>query len=98
MDAVTFRLLLDCAASNHLKINKFPKEDLTLVVTLIGVVGAGQMGADIAQVCAVAGYNIVLNDVSAPALEGALKLIERSPDTHRDDHAFIKAGTIGFSH
>jgi hypothetical protein len=54
MDAVTFRLLLDCAALNHLKINKFPKEDLTLVVPLIGVVGAGQMGADIAQVCAVA--------------------------------------------
>ena len=54
MDAVTFRLLLDCAASNHLKIYKFPKEDLTLVFKLIGVVGAGQMGADIAQVCAVA--------------------------------------------
>jgi 3-hydroxybutyryl-CoA dehydrogenase len=33
-------------------------------INTIGIVGAGQMGAGIAQVCAVAGFNIVLNDIS----------------------------------
>jgi 3-hydroxybutyryl-CoA dehydrogenase len=33
-------------------------------INKIGIVGAGQMGAGIAQVCAVAGINIALNDIS----------------------------------
>ena len=34
-----------------------------------GVVGAGQMGAGIAQVAALSGYDVVLRDLSEPALE-----------------------------
>jgi 3-hydroxybutyryl-CoA dehydrogenase len=41
----------------------------------IGVVGAGQMGRGISQVCASAGYRILLVDVSEPALEEAFKRI-----------------------
>jgi 3-hydroxybutyryl-CoA dehydrogenase len=38
-------------------------------ITTIGVVGAGQMGAGIAQVCAMSGFTTLLWDGSSPALE-----------------------------
>ena len=41
----------------------------------IGIIGAGQMGSGIAQVCAAAGFNIVMMDASAPALTKAHDLI-----------------------
>ena len=41
----------------------------------IGVIGAGQMGAGIAQVSAVAGYDVVLMDVSGEQLAAAKKRI-----------------------
>jgi 3-hydroxybutyryl-CoA dehydrogenase len=44
----------------------------------IGVIGAGQMGGGIAHVCALAGFDIVLNDVDAEALERARETIERN--------------------
>ncbi|MEZ4460418.1 MAG: 3-hydroxybutyryl-CoA dehydrogenase [bacterium] len=44
----------------------------------IGVIGAGQMGNGIAQVAAVAGYEVVMADLSAPALEKGMATIERS--------------------
>ena len=44
----------------------------------IGVVGAGQMGNGIAHVCALAGYSVVLNDVSNEALSKAGKTIEKN--------------------
>ncbi|XP_068657246.1 uncharacterized protein [Aristolochia californica] len=44
-------------------------------VTMIGVVGAGQMGFGIAQVVAAAGIAVVLHDSDAKALERANKLI-----------------------
>ena len=58
----------------------------------VGVVGAGQMGNGIAHVCALAGYNVFLNDVSDDALSAGLKTIEsnmtrqvsRSSISHQD--------------
>ena len=44
-------------------------------ITTIGVVGAGQMGAGIAHVAAVAGYSVVLTDISEQMLEKGLKVI-----------------------
>ncbi|WP_027881312.1 3-hydroxybutyryl-CoA dehydrogenase [Meiothermus rufus] len=44
----------------------------------IGVVGAGQMGAGIAQVAAQAGYAVVLRDLEAAYLERGLTTIRRS--------------------
>ena len=49
----------------------------------IGVVGAGQMGNGIAHVCALAGYEVILNDISQEALEKALALIERNMGRQR---------------
>ncbi len=41
----------------------------------IGVIGAGQMGNGIAQVCALAGYNVLLNDVSVDRIKAGLATI-----------------------
>jgi 3-hydroxybutyryl-CoA dehydrogenase len=44
----------------------------------IGVIGAGAMGSGIAQVCAMAGLSVRLQDQSEPALDRARKTIEGS--------------------
>ncbi len=47
-------------------------------ISSIGVVGAGQMGNGIAHVCALAGYDVVMTDISADALSNAVALIDRN--------------------
>jgi 3-hydroxybutyryl-CoA dehydrogenase len=44
-------------------------------IKTVGVIGAGQMGAGIAHVAALAGYEIFLNDVSKERVENALATI-----------------------
>ncbi len=44
----------------------------------IGVVGAGQMGNGIAHVMALAGYDVLLNDINAEALESAVARIDKN--------------------
>ena len=46
----------------------------------VGIVGAGQMGNGIAHVFALAGYDVVMNDVSRDALDRALGIIEGNLD------------------
>ena len=48
---------------------------MTLDIRRIGVIGAGQMGSGIAQVCAAAGLEVVLNDVSDERLKLSLATI-----------------------
>ncbi|MCW3784615.1 3-hydroxybutyryl-CoA dehydrogenase [Defluviimonas salinarum] len=47
-----------------------------MTVQTVGVIGAGQMGNGIAHVFAAAGYDVVLNDISAEALAAAMAKIE----------------------
>ena len=44
----------------------------------IGIVGAGQMGNGIAHVCALAGYDVIMSDVSQDALNAAIALIDKN--------------------
>ena len=44
----------------------------------IGVVGAGQMGNGIAHVCALAGYDVLMTDISADAMAAALASIDKN--------------------
>jgi 3-hydroxybutyryl-CoA dehydrogenase len=41
----------------------------------IGVIGAGQMGTGIAHVCALAGYDVFLNDIAKDKLEASVQII-----------------------
>jgi 3-hydroxybutyryl-CoA dehydrogenase len=49
-----------------------------MAVEKIGVIGAGQMGTGIAHVLALAGYDVVLDDINKEALAKSLGLIERN--------------------
>jgi 3-hydroxybutyryl-CoA dehydrogenase len=49
-------------------------------IGVVGVVGAGQMGAGIAEVCARAGVEVRLCDVSRDVVERGMRRIERSLD------------------
>ena len=51
-----------------------------MTIASCGVIGSGQMGSGIAQVAAVSGLNVVLQDISAAQLERALSGISRSLD------------------
>ncbi len=47
-------------------------------IQTVGIVGAGQMGNGIAHVFALAGYDVVLNDLSQDSLNKALALIDKN--------------------
>ena len=47
-------------------------------INTIGIVGAGQMGNGIAHVCALAGYDVILSDISQDALDKGLVTIEKN--------------------
>jgi len=47
-------------------------------IKTIGVIGAGQMGAGIAHVCALSGYDVLLNDVSSERIEAGLETVRRN--------------------
>ena len=49
-------------------------------IQTIGIVGAGQMGNGIAHVTALAGYDVLITDVSADALDDAVALITANMD------------------
>ena len=57
-----------------------------LSIKKIGVIGAGQMGSGIAHVAAVAGINIVLNDVGQEQLDKAIANIDKNLErqVHRE--------------
>ncbi|MGJ8582543.1 MAG: 3-hydroxybutyryl-CoA dehydrogenase [Marinosulfonomonas sp.] len=47
-------------------------------ISSVGIVGAGQMGNGIAHVFALAGYDVVLNDISDDALNAAMAQIDKN--------------------
>ena len=51
---------------------------MALKIKKIGIIGGGQMGTGIAQVCALSGYNIYLVDINKARLKRARGTIEKS--------------------
>ena len=47
-------------------------------IKTVGIVGAGQMGTGIAHVCALAGYQVMLNDLSRERIDAGVAMIERN--------------------
>ena len=58
------------------------------MIERIGVVGAGQMGAGIAQVAAMNGFSVILSDISETFLDSGVQRIEKSLAS------FLKKGRI----
>lgn len=57
-------------------VRAVPVDDkMTVAIKKVGVIGSGQMGNGIAHVAALAGFDVVLNDVSADRLKSALATI-----------------------
>ena len=48
---------------------------MALNIKSVGVIGAGQMGNGIAHVCALAGYSVLLNDVSSDRIKAGMATI-----------------------
>src|SRR5882757_11544163 len=48
---------------------------MALTIRKIGIVGAGQMGSGIAHVCALAGFDVKLNDVSTDRIKAGIATI-----------------------
>ena len=48
---------------------------MTVAINKVGVIGSGQMGNGIAHVAALAGFDVVLNDVSADRLKSGMATI-----------------------
>jgi 3-hydroxybutyryl-CoA dehydrogenase len=46
-------------------------------IKTVGVIGAGQMGSGIAHVCALAGYDVLLNDINADQINKGLEAVRR---------------------
>ena len=49
-----------------------------MTVQTVGIIGAGQMGNGIAHVFALAGYDVLMTDISQDAMDKALGLIDRN--------------------
>ena len=49
---------------------------MAIDIRTIGIIGAGQMGSGIAQVCSLAGYEVMLNDVSLERINSGLATID----------------------
>src|ERR1700742_808289 len=49
-----------------------------IVISKIGIIGAGQMGSGIAHVCALAGFDVVVSDVSEEQLKKSIGAIEKN--------------------
>ena len=47
-------------------------------IKTVGVIGAGQMGSGIAHVCALAGYEVRINDVARAKIDECLSIIDRN--------------------
>jgi 3-hydroxybutyryl-CoA dehydrogenase len=67
---------------------------MAMSIERVGIIGAGQMGGGIAHVCALAGYDVVLEDINPEQLAKAQGLIEKN--MHRQAaRGLIKDETIG---
>ena len=51
-----------------------------MAIKKVGVIGAGQMGSGIAHVVALAGYDVLLTDLTKEAVDKAIETIGRNMD------------------
>ena len=67
-------------------------EHLLVAIRTIGIIGAGTMGQGIAQVCAQAGFDVVLQDIAEAALEKARHGVANQLDRQIKKQTLDEAG------
>ena len=67
-------------------------EHLLVAIRTIGIIGAGTMGQGIAQVCAQAGFDVVLQDIAGAALEKARHGVANQLDRQIKKQTLDEAG------
>src|SRR5262249_4317382 len=67
--------VLSCGGMGRRDTRAVPVDDRMTMIKKVGVIGSGQMGNGIAHVSAVAGFDVVLNDVSAERLKSGMATI-----------------------
>ncbi|MCE2494859.1 MAG: hypothetical protein J4F40_20100, partial [Alphaproteobacteria bacterium] len=92
--SVWWRTCSTCCPNSRRSWRRLASDDAGKGVTAaeirkIGVIGAGQMGNGIAHVSALAGYDVILNDINQNQLEDALATIEKNMSRQ------VSRGTIG---
>src|SRR6267143_383417 len=61
---------------NRRRVRAVPVDDkMAVTIKKVGVIGSGQMGNGIAHVAALAGFDVILNDVSADRLKSGMATI-----------------------
>ena len=76
-----------------------------MTIQTVMVIGAGQMGSGIAQVCAQAGYSVILNDIKQEFYERGLQTItknltrdvEKERKTAQEKEAILSRITMSLS-
>ncbi|MDV6331766.1 3-hydroxybutyryl-CoA dehydrogenase [Asticcacaulis sp. 201] len=63
-------------------------------IKTVGIIGAGQMGAGIAQVCAQSGYDVILFDASADAVKAGMARIEKGLNRLVEKEAITAAAAL----
>ncbi len=74
---------------------------MAAMIKKVGVIGSGQMGNGIAHVAALAGFDVVLNDVSADRLKSAMATINGNLSRQvakKIDHRGCPQGRAGADH
>jgi len=61
-------------------------------IKTIGVIGAGQMGGGIAQVAAVCGFQVIINDISQDLVDKGLATIGKNLDRQVQKERMTEAG------
>jgi 3-hydroxyacyl-CoA dehydrogenase len=69
---------MTCAAKARMHKVAAVSQGMVMDIQSVGIVGAGQMGNGIAHVFAVAGFDVVLNDISEDALSRALAQVDKN--------------------
>jgi 3-hydroxybutyryl-CoA dehydrogenase len=67
----------------------------SMEIRSVGIVGAGQMGNGIAHVFALAGYDVLMNDISADSLEKAIATIDKNLERQASRGKITEADRVG---
>lgn len=67
----------------------------SMEIRSVGIVGAGQMGNGIAHVFALAGYDVLMNDISAEGLQKAVATIDKNMERQASRGKITEADRVG---